>query len=116
MFIDIDMELNTRLTAFIKAINTKVARVEIDCGFSNGSLSTALKENRAIGSDRLEIIFEKYPRLNVEWLMTGRGDMFYPNGPLVESLQKVISVQDILIAELRSQLDDCKKKNAALTK
>ena len=30
---------------------------------------------KSIGSDRRDLIIEKYPDLNIDWLLTGRGEM-----------------------------------------
>lgn len=48
-------------------------------GFSNGSISKALNENRAVGSDRLETIVSKYPELNP---MSGQAVIIDENNPL----------------------------------
>ena len=44
-------------------------------GLSNGFLD----KNRNIGSDKCEIISVYYPDLNLEWLITGKGEMLKPN-------------------------------------
>ncbi|MGC3945285.1 MAG: hypothetical protein QM762_12365 [Chryseolinea sp.] len=113
------MGINDRLSAFFKAANLKVSRVEVECGFSNNSLGMALRENRSIGSDRLEIILSTYKVLSAEWLMTGRGSMTAttPEPELIESqkrtiisLEKTVATQDLLIEELKTQLDECRKR------
>jgi hypothetical protein len=32
-----------------------------------------------MGIDKLELIIEKYPNLNIEWLLTGKGEMLKPD-------------------------------------
>ena len=44
-------------------------------GLSNGFLD----KNRNIGSDKCEIISVYYPNLNLDWLITGKGEMLKPN-------------------------------------
>lgn len=44
-------------------------------GLSNGFLD----KNRNIGSDKCEIISVHYPDLNLEWLITGKGERTKPN-------------------------------------
>ena len=44
-------------------------------GLSNGFLD----KNRNIGSDKCEIISVHYPNLNLDWLITGKGEMLKPN-------------------------------------
>lgn len=64
-----------RLKRFIDSLGLKVAQFEQELGFSNGSISKALHERRALGSDRLETIFKKFPDLSANWLLTGKGSM-----------------------------------------
>jgi len=72
-----------RLIRFIAYLGLKPTSFEVEMGFSNGSISKAINEKRALGSDRLETIFSKYPTLNLEWLLTGKGEMINV-GPIVE--------------------------------
>ena len=112
--------LNKRLAIFFREIGKTVSRVEIECGFSKGSLAIMIRQDRAIGADRLVIILDKYPALNGDWLLSGRGTMFIadaPNSQLVASLQATIKsmertekMSELLVGELKSQLEECKKK------
>lgn len=40
-------------------------------GFSNGFLDSGI----GVGSDKIEIIIEKYPDINLSWLISGDGNM-----------------------------------------
>ncbi|MDQ6477842.1 S24 family peptidase [Dyadobacter sp. LHD-138] len=42
---------------------------------SNGAISKAIANGKTIGMDTLEKIFIKYPDLNLEWLISGNGEM-----------------------------------------
>lgn len=53
----------------------KVSTLEKAVGMSNGSFASQLKNNKTIGLDKLENILSKYPDINIEWLLTGEGDM-----------------------------------------
>lgn len=64
-----------RLSLFITSLGLKPTSFEAEMGFSNGSIGKTLKEKRALGSDRLETIVYKYPTLNTDWLLTGKGTM-----------------------------------------
>lgn len=48
---------------------------EKEMGFSNASISSQIKKNGTIGSDRIEKILLKYPDVSPRWLMLGEGDM-----------------------------------------
>lgn len=49
-------------------------KFEIEVGYSNGAFGTQLKNNKTIGSDKLEKILTVYNDLNPEWLITGKGE------------------------------------------
>ena len=64
--------LKDRLLEFIKHNNMSVREFERYCGFSNGVVG-ALKDNLTEG--RRKVIVEKFPTLNLYWLLTGEGNM-----------------------------------------
>lgn len=64
-----------RLKEFIDANNLSIAAFEKSIGMSNASFGKSLKNNGAIGSDKLENILIVYPDINPDWLLTGRGSM-----------------------------------------
>lgn len=66
------MNTKERLKTFIKSTDTTVSSFENLINASNGYVNSISK---GIGSDKLELILEKYPNLNIEWLLTGKGDM-----------------------------------------
>ncbi len=68
-------DFHDRLSRFIAYLGLKPTSFEKEMGFGNGSIGKAIDEKRGIGSDRLETIVAKYPSLNVEWLLTGKGQM-----------------------------------------
>ena len=65
-----------RLKQFIDLRGISVAAFERSIGMSNASFGKSLKNNGAIGSDKLENILRIYPDINPDWLLTGRGNMF----------------------------------------
>lgn len=64
-----------RLKEFIDANGLSIAAFEKSIGMSNASFGKSLKNNGAIGSDKLENILAVYPDINPDWLLTGRGSM-----------------------------------------
>jgi phage repressor protein C with HTH and peptisase S24 domain len=64
-----------RLLMFIEHLGLKPTSFEAEMGFSNGSIGKVLNGNRSVSSDRLETIVYKYPSLDIDWLLTGRGKM-----------------------------------------
>ena len=65
------MGAKTNLLIYLDIINEKKSDFYLKTGLSNGFLD----KNENISSNNIEIIISKYPHLNVDWLITGRGDM-----------------------------------------
>lgn len=64
-----------RLKEYIDLKGITIRAFELSLGMSNGSFSSQLKNNRTIGVDKLENILNQYNDINIEWLLTGRGNM-----------------------------------------
>jgi hypothetical protein len=74
-----------RLKKYIDYKGISVAAFERSIGMSNASFGKSLKNGGTIGADKLGIILNKYPDLNVKWLITGIGDMVLKTGEINES-------------------------------
>lgn len=66
------MCVKERLKEFIKHSKINTSQFEKSIGVSNGYVNSISKN---IGIDRIDYMLEKYPNLNLEWLLTGRGEM-----------------------------------------
>lgn len=66
------MSVKERLKYFIKYLNIRNADFERSIGAGNAYVQNISK---GIGSNYLEKIREVYPDLNIEWLLTGKGEM-----------------------------------------
>lgn len=64
-----------RLKQFIDVKGLTIASFEKSIGMSNASFGKSLKNNGAIGSDKLENILSVYTEINPIWLLTGQGEM-----------------------------------------
>ena len=71
------MSVKERIKEFCQAEKLTVSAFEESIGVSNGYVNAISK---SIGIDRLNAIIEKYSNINIEWLLTGRGDMLKTNG------------------------------------
>lgn len=69
------MTVKDRVKAFCKSENITVSAFEASIGVANGYVNAISK---SIGLDKIKIILEKYPNLNIEWLLVGYGDMHKP--------------------------------------
>ncbi len=74
------MTVKDRIKAFCKAEGIAVSAFEKNIGVSNGYVNAI---SRSIGIDYLNTIIEKYSMLNIEWLLTGRGEMLKQDVPSV---------------------------------
>lgn len=64
-----------RIAQVIDSKNISIRAFEISIGASNGAFGRAIKNNTDVSSEWLSIIIEKYPDLDAEWLLTGKGEM-----------------------------------------
>lgn len=59
-----------RVKDFCKILNITIVQFEKSINVSNGYVNSI---SRNIGIDKLALIVEKYPNLNIEWLLLGKG-------------------------------------------
>lgn len=71
------MTVKERIKAFCRAEGMAVSAFEESIGVSNGYVNSISK---SIGIDRLNILIEKYSNLNIEWVLTGKGEMYKTKG------------------------------------
>ena len=67
------MTVKDRIKAFWKAEKTTVSAFESSIGVANGYVNAISK---SIGIDKIQTILEKFPKLNIEWLLTGKGNIY----------------------------------------
>lgn len=84
-----------RIKEFIDFKHISVSAFEKSIGMSNASFGKSLKNNGAIGSDKIEKILNVYPDICPIWLLTGEGNMLKIDGentPACTREQKEIKV------------------------
>lgn len=64
-----------RIKLYIDTKGISIAAFEKSVGMSNASFGKSLKNNGAIGTDKLENILSVYKDISPEWLLTGQGSM-----------------------------------------
>lgn len=74
-----------RLLAFIKEEGLSQGKFERACGLSNGYINNL---KRSVSTEKLELISRAYPALNIQWLMTGEGEMFVERFNLAKVMPK----------------------------
>lgn len=72
----------------------KPTRFERNVGLSNGYLLVQKKRNADIGSRILSIIMDNCHDLNIEWLITGEGEMIKPSIILPDDEKTINQLQD----------------------
>lgn len=68
--------MNRRLLQFLQAENITQAQFADTLSVARGSVSHILSGRNKPGYDFLESLLLHYPRLNLDWLMTGKGRMY----------------------------------------
>lgn len=116
-----------RLYQYFDFKGIKPTRFEKDFGLSNGYFSIQLRRDADIGSSILEKIIYNCRDLNIDWLITGNGNMIIAYDqtlPLIHTIEepnpgsigspgcerckmkdKLIVVKDELIESLRQQIE-----------
>lgn len=80
------MTVKDRIKIYCKEQNTTISAFEESIGVSNGYVNSISK---SIGIDKIDAIIEKYSNINIEWLLTGKGNM-------LKSKDTVATVSSIL--------------------
>lgn len=80
------MSVKERIKEFCKAEGIPVSAFESSIGASNGYVNAISK---SIGIDRLNTLVEKYSNINIEWLLTGKGEMLKAQPSAVERITDI---------------------------
>ena len=81
------MSINKRTKTFVKSQEITMKAFEKSINASNGYINNI---TRSIGLEKIDLIVEKYPLLNIEWLLTGKGDMLKPLSAINEPADQYI--------------------------
>ena len=69
------MRIIDRLDEFMQLKHLNDYRLSAELGLSNGVLNKSRKEGRDLSKRVVELIEKNYPDLNIDWLVTGQGEM-----------------------------------------
>ncbi|GAB6975991.1 S24 family peptidase [Prevotella falsenii] len=81
------MTVKDRIKEYCKEQKTTVSAFEESIGVSNGYVNSISK---SIGIDKISTIIEKYSNINIEWLLTGKGNML-KSKDTVEAVSSIVS-------------------------
>ena len=68
--------MNTRLQQFISAENLTQSQFADSIGVAKAGISHILSGRNRPGYEFFRAIAQKYPKINLEWLITGKGKMY----------------------------------------
>ncbi|KZS41873.1 hypothetical protein AWE51_00055 [Aquimarina aggregata] len=77
------MNVKSRLKEYVSYKKLSIRQFENSINASNSYVNSI---SRSIGVDKLEAIVEKYPDLDLKWLLTGKGEMLSSqNDPFIST-------------------------------
>ena len=82
------MSVKNRLKKYIANQNLSIRDFEKSINVANSYVNSISK---SIGIDKINLIVEKYPNLNLDWLLTGKGEMIKTNDESENLHEKKIS-------------------------
>ncbi|WP_286747934.1 hypothetical protein [Roseivirga sp. UBA1976] len=71
-------QIVSRLRDYVVSKDISIRQFELSIGVSSGAISRAFKNDTDIQSKWISKIIHEYPDINIEWLITGKGDMIKP--------------------------------------
>lgn len=95
-----------RISEFIQNQKLSVRAFEQSISASDGMIRRAINNNTDIQSKWIGMIADKYPRLNIIWLVTGQGDMLHATTPIEPPYITQQSHNDDIVTLLKEQLKD----------
>lgn len=83
--------MNERILQFIEYLGISISEFERNCNLSNGAVSKMGNNTRR---STINKIYNVYPQLNTDWLLTGKGDMLN-----TEQSPSLLPITDKVIAD-----------------
>ena len=111
-----------RIKQYIDFKGISIAAFERSIGMANASFGKSLKNQGAIGTDKLEKILMVYPDISPMWLLKGKGEMLLKNGDIPTThetapiyLLDMLSQKDNTIREQAEEIGILKQRIQELT-
>lgn len=91
--------MNTRLQQFLAAENITQAQLADSLQVARAGVSHIIAGRNKPSYDFLTTLMTHYPRLNIEWLMFGKGKMYKDAAPDPAPVQENKPAQELLFAD-----------------
>lgn len=102
-----------RIEQFIRNQGLSVRAFEKTINASDGMIRRAINNNTDIQSKWIALIAEKYPHMNIDWLITGRGPMLRESSlkevPVQVSQQPNTEIIQLLLSKIEQQAQEIGK-------
>lgn len=95
-------KMNSRLLKFLNAENITQAQFADSIGVARASISHIISGRNKPGYDFISAMMEKYPQLNPEWLILGKGKM-YKEIPKSQTALPDPSTEDLLFPSYETE-------------
>lgn len=82
-------EANERIRTLRKALGLNMTDFASSIGFGQSGLSGIESSSRPVTERHIRLICGAYPQVNPDWLRTGEGDMFLPDGGRGDELDEL---------------------------
>ena len=99
------IEQSVRLKKLIKALNLNQSEFAKRLGMTQPNISRMVNGSSNISIEVLNRITERYRQINLHWLLTGKGDMFFA-GPDYKEPQ----MRDVQVAEGKGKLEELEER------
>lgn len=86
-------DIKSRISEFANHIDMSVRELERACSLKRGVLSS---KSDGLGSDKLSNIIDKFPLLNIYWLITGKGEMLNSDPSPTEHKEEIEKLRAII--------------------
>ena len=107
--------MKDRLKQIIENQKLSTTKFSQKIGVNEGTLRKVLTENTTLRSDTLAKIAENFPEINLDWLITGRGEMIFSQ-PATQAPHDTSQDALTLIADLARENGQLQAENAELKK
>lgn len=102
--------MKDRLKQIIDYYNITTNNFSQKIGVSEGAIRKAMTQNTTLRSDTLDKISQNFADINIDWLVTGRGEMLRKDSTTItansdENVSRLITILENTLKEKDSQIN-----------